>query len=281
MTRPTRPFRTTRPRTAGTTGTVPLPVRRAARARTAAVAGAATVLVAGLSGCGASAADDRHPERRSFALAGSTLTVDSDDTALEIVAADGRPSGKIQVTRWFQGRVAIGSDPEVTWSMKDDRLVLRLKCSGIVADCAARHRVEVPRGIAVKVDNDTGSVRASGFRHPLTIRSGDGSVRVTDTSGPVDLRTGDGSLRAEVASRTVRTRSGDGSVHLTLSTVPDRVESRSGDGSLTIELPRAAYRVDTRTGDGAERVSVPRDDASAHVVTARTGDGSLTVRTVN
>lgn len=249
--------------------------------RPLALAGAAVVLVAGLSACGASAAEDDDPDHRSFDLPGTTLTIDSDDSALEIVAADDTPSGKIEVTRWFRGTVAIGTDPEVTWSMDGDRLVLREKCSGIVADCSTKHRIEVPRGVAVKVEDKDGSVRARGFRDALSIRTTDGSVRVTDSSGPLELRTGDGSVRAEVSSRTVRARTGDGSVHLELGVVPDLVESRTGDGSLTIDLPRAGYRVDAGTGDGAEDVSVPRDDSSSHRVTARTGDGKLTVRTAN
>lgn len=259
----------------------PARTSRPVRARALALAGAAVVLGAALSACGASAADDDEPEHRAFDLPGASLTVDSDDSALEIVASDEQPEGEIAVTRWFQGTVAIGSDPKVTWSMDGDRLVLREKCSGFVADCATKHRIAVPWGLAVTVEDKDGSVRAEGFRDALKIRTTDGSVRVTDTSGPLELRTGDGSVRAEVSSRSVRTQSGDGSVHLTLSAVPDRVDSRSGDGSLTIELPRGAYRVDASTGDGAEDVSVPRDDSSAHEVTARTGDGKLTVRTAN
>ncbi|CAL9576763.1 DUF4097 family beta strand repeat-containing protein [Streptomyces sp. Tu 3180] len=269
-------------RTAGTHRTVgPTHGGRTARTRALALAGAAVVLVAGLSACGASAGDDDDPDRRSFGLPGRTLTIDSDDSALEIVAADGHPTGEIRVTRWFRGTVAIGEDPEVTWSMDGDRLVLREKCSGVVANCSARHRIEVPRGVAVEVEEKDGSVRARGFRDALSIRTTDGSIRVTDSTGPLELRAGDGSVRAEVASRTVRARTDDGSVRLQLEAVPDLVESRSGDGSLTIDLPRAAYRVDTETGDGAEDVSVPRDDSSSHVVTARTGDGELTVRTAN
>ncbi|MGV4885559.1 hypothetical protein ACSR0Z_02905 [Streptomyces viridosporus] len=271
-------------RTAGTApaGTAPAGgPGRTARTRALALAGAAVVLVAALSACGASAADDDDPDRRSFALPGGTLTIDSDDSALEIVAADGHPPGEVRVTRWFRGTVALGRDPEVTWSLDGDRLVLRVRCSGVVADCSARHRVQVPRGITVKVEEEDGSVRARGFRDALSIRTTDGSIHVTDSTGPLELRSGDGSVRAEVASRTVRTRTGDGSAHLQLEAVPDLVESRSGDGSLTIDLPRAAYRVDTATGDGAEDVSVPRDDSSPHLVTARTGDGKLTVRTTN
>ncbi|GAA2393697.1 DUF4097 family beta strand repeat-containing protein [Streptomyces coeruleofuscus] len=278
-------------RTTGSTRPVP--------ARAVAVAGAVVVLVAGLGACGASAGDDKEPDRRSFDLRSRTLTVDSDDSALEIVAAEKNPAGRIEVTRWFQGSVVVGEEPKVTWSMRDDRLVLRLKCSGVVADCSAKHRIEVPRGVTVKVRDGDGSVRARGFRDPLSIRTGDGSVRVTDTTGPLELRTGDGSIRvsdttgplrmrtgdgsirANVSSRDVRTHTGDGSVRLELGSLPDRVESRSGDGSVTIAVPKAAYNVTTETGDGGVDVSVPRDESSSHVVSAHTGDGKVTVRTAN
>ncbi|GAA3821443.1 DUF4097 family beta strand repeat-containing protein [Streptomyces coacervatus] len=254
---------------------------RPVTARTALAAGAVVVLVGAVTACGASAGDDKDPDHRSFALKGHTLTVDSDDSALEIVAADGNPAGKVEVTRWWQGSVAIGKDPKVTWSMKDDRLTLRMKCSGVVADCSAKHRIEVPRGVTVKVEDGDGSVRARGFEDALSIRTGDGSVHVTDSTGPLELHTGDGSVRAEVSSRRVRAETGDGSVHLELGAVPDLVDSRSHDGSVTIALPKATYRVTTRTGDGSVDVSVPRSDSSSHVVSARTGDGKVTLRTAN
>ncbi|MER5510259.1 DUF4097 family beta strand repeat-containing protein [Streptomyces sp. NPDC002766] len=255
-------------------------VGRSSGARVA-LAVVAVVLVGGVSACGASAGDDKDPDHRTFTLPGRTLTVDSDDSALEIVAADGNAVGKVAVTRWFQGKVAIGSGPKVTWSMHGDRLVLRVRCSGVVADCSARHRIEVPRGVAVKVRDGDGSVRARGFRDALSISTGDGSVRVGDCTGPLDVHTGDGSVRAEVDSRTVRAESGDGSVHLELGAVPDLVDSRSGDGSVTISLPRSTYRVAARTGDGSVHVSVPRDDSSSHVVRARSDDGEVTLRTAN
>ncbi|WP_217206093.1 DUF4097 family beta strand repeat-containing protein [Streptomyces sp. AC550_RSS872] len=255
---------------------------RTVAVRAVAAVGAVVALVGGLAACGASAGDDKEPEHRSFALEGRTLTVDSDDSALEIVAADGNKAGTVEVTRWFQGSVAIGSAPKVTWSMEDDRLVLREKCSGMIANCSTKHRIKVPHGITVKVQDGDGSVRARGFRDALSVRTGDGSVRVTDSSGPLDLRTGDGSVRVlDVSSRTVKARTGDGSIRLELGTVPDLVETRSGDGSVTVELPRSTYDVTTETGDGAVDVSVPRDNTSPHEVSARTGDGKVTVRTAN
>ncbi|WP_073951914.1 DUF4097 family beta strand repeat-containing protein [Streptomyces kebangsaanensis] len=253
---------------------------RTVPARVAALGGAVVVLLATVTGCGGSAEDDKDPEHRTFALRGHTLTVDSGDSALEIVAADAYEAGSVRVTRWFKGSVLVGQDPRVTWEMKDDdRLVLRMKCSGFVADCSAKHRVEVPRGIAVKVEADDGSVRARGFRDALSIRTDDGSVHVTDTTGPLELRADDGSVRAEVSSRRVRAGTDDGSVRLELGAVPDRVDASSGDGSVGITLPHAAYRVTARSGDGSVDVSVPRDDSSPHVVSATTDDGSITVRT--
>jgi hypothetical protein len=256
------------------------PLARAVRG----VAASAVVvgLCAGAVACGADAGDDDKPEHRSFALHGRTLTVDSDDSALELVVADSGEADQVEVTRWFKGRVVMGGEPKVTWDMKDDRLVLRMKCSGVVADCSARHRIEVPRGIAVKVEDGDGRVTASGFAAPLGIRTSDGSVRVTDSTGPLDLHSADGSISAVgVGSRRVRATTDDGSVHLELGSVPQLVESRTEDGSITIALPRETYRVTTKSDDGAVHVSVPRDAGSTHVVSARSGDGKVTVRTAN
>ncbi|GAA3811285.1 DUF4097 family beta strand repeat-containing protein [Streptomyces chiangmaiensis] len=245
--------------------------------RAVTVAGVVAVVAATAAACGNDAGDDQHPDHRSFALHGRTLTVDSDDSALEIVPADVH---RVEVTRWFRGTVVVGGDPRVTWAMKDDRLVLRLTCSGLVADCSARHRIEVPRGVAVKVEDGDGSVRAQGFEAPLTIRTQDGSVRVSDSTGPLTLDSGDGSVRATgVGSGRVHAATRDGSIHLELGTVPDLVESSSEDGSVTIALPHQTYRVTTRAEDGSVHVSVPRDPGSSHVIDARTRDGSVTVRT--
>lgn len=232
------------------------------------------------SGCGNSADEDKEPETRSFALDGRTLTVDSDDSALELVVGD---VDEVKVTRWFKASVAIGKDPEITWSMdKDDTLKLRVHCSGVVADCSAKHRIVVPRGVALTVKDQDGSVRATGFEEALDIRAADGSVRVQDVSGRLTLRTEDGSVHASgVDSRRVDVNTQDGSARLEFASVPDRVSARGQDGSLTIGLPDAKYRVTTGAQDGAVDVSVPRDNSSSHVVSAHTQDGKVTVRTAN
>ncbi|WP_263170753.1 DUF4097 domain-containing protein [Streptomyces sp. SCSIO ZS0520] len=259
--------------------------RRTSLVLTATGVAAATAL---LSGCGAQASSDKTPERRAFALQGKTLTIDSDDSALELVPAD---VDKVRVTRWFEGSVVLGGDPKVTWSMKDDRLSLHMKCSGVIADCAAKHRVEIPRDVAVKVSNSDGSVRAVGFRTSLSVKTSDGGIYVRDSTGALDLRSHDGSVRGEgIRSRQIKADTHDGSVDLGLRTVPDRVDAKSHDGSVTLGLPtrgagtgggKIAYRLDTGAHDGSVDVAVPRDDRSAHRVSAHSWDGKVTVRSAN
>ncbi|GHI08064.1 hypothetical protein AQI88_06920 [Streptomyces cellostaticus] len=238
-------------------------------------------LVAGVSACGADARDDKHPDHRSFALHGHTLTVDSDDAALEIVAAKGKKAGTVEVTRWFKGSVTVGSGPKVSWTFKDDRLVLRVHCSGLIADCSARYRVEVPHGAGVKVVDANGGVQAHGFTDPLSIHTDNGAVHVTDSTGPLDLRSDNGAVRADAASRRVRAGTSNGSVHLELGGVPDLVDATSDNGAVTVALPRTAYDVKAGSDNGQVSVSVPQDDRSPHTVTAHSSNGKVTVRTAN
>ncbi|MEV0445094.1 DUF4097 family beta strand repeat-containing protein [Streptomyces spectabilis] len=242
-----------------------------------------TAAVLGLvTACGASADDDKTPERRTFSLPGRTLTLDSDDSALDVVASDHVKD--VRVTRWFDGRTVLGGSPKVTWkqSAEGDKLTFRVKCSGVISNCSAKHRVVVPRGVAVTILNHDGQVTASGFRDPLKVRSADGSVTVRNTSGPLELHSTDGSVRTDkVTSKRVSADSQDGSVRLELDAVPDRVRARSKDGSVTVALPDARYRVDTESVDGGVDVSVPRADDSPHQVSVRSVDGNITVRAAN
>ncbi|MEW2154681.1 DUF4097 family beta strand repeat-containing protein [Streptomyces sp. NPDC007189] len=254
---------------------------RTASIRAAAMAVVTGVLAAAVTACGSSAADDKHPDHRAFTLHGRTLTVDSDDAALQIVAAQGNRAGTVQVTRWFKGRVVVGGDPKVSWSFHDDRLTLRMHCNGFIADCSAAYRIEVPRGIALDVIDSNGSVRARGFADPVGIRTSNGAVHVTDSTGPLRLRSGNGAVTARGGSRQVRAETSNGSVDLDLSGVPDSVRAHSSNGAVTITVPRADYRVHADSDNGKVAVSVPRSDHSPHSVTADTSNGRITVRTAN
>ncbi|WP_328538989.1 DUF4097 family beta strand repeat-containing protein [Streptomyces sp. NBC_00344] len=253
----------------------------AIRTRTILVAGAAAVAALALSGCGADPSD-APAEHKSFALSGKTLTVDSDNASIELVPADVKT---VEVTRRVDGWVFLGSGPHASWSMKNDKLTLRLKCDALASDCAARHQIKVPRGVTVVVQDDNGRITATGFTTPLKLRSDNGAVVVRDSAGALDLSSNNGSVNAEnVSSGSVTAGSDNGAVRLAFSKAPDRVKTVSDNGAVEIALPTGtglAYRVDTSSDHGRVKISVPRNDSSTHVVSARSGNGEVTVRSAN
>ncbi|MFD4987319.1 DUF4097 family beta strand repeat-containing protein [Streptomyces sp. NPDC058374] len=244
-------------------------------AATAAGAAALALLTAGCAG-DASADGGAEPEHKSFALPGRTLTVDSDDSRIELVVGDG---DEVRVTRWFTGRAVLGSTPRADWTVEGDELRLRVTCSGLITTCDAKHRVEVPADVAVTLRTQDGSVTAKGFSTPLTLHGSDARLTVENVSGPLDLRSTDGAITARsVSSPTVRARTEDGSLLLSMAEAPERIDAGSKDGSVTVELPEAAYRVRTAVQDGRANVSVLEDPSSSRVVSVTAEDGNVTVR---
>ena len=211
-----------------------------------------------------------------------TLTTRTDDSAVELVPADVK---SVEVTRHVDGWVFMGSGPHASWSMENDTLSLKVKCSAVISSCAARHQIKVPRGVAVVLKDDNGSVTATGFDTPLKLRSDNGKVTVRDSSGALDLNSDNGTIDADgISSRQITADSSNGEVRLSLTAAPDRVETDSNNGSIEIALPQKpglAYKVRTRTNNGSTKVGVPTDDASRHTVTAHSDNGRITVRSVN
>ncbi|PWI43182.1 DUF4097 family beta strand repeat-containing protein [Streptomyces sp. ICBB 8177] len=248
------------------------------RAHAAGLLALATCAALAVSGCSSSSGDS-DPQHKDFALAGTSLTIDSDDSALDVRPADVKD---VQVTRWFSAHTLVGSKPSVSWAMDGSTLRLRLHCSGIVADCSVRHQILVPRGVAVTVKDGNGAVTASGFSRPLCITSGNGAVDVSGSTGTLTLDSGNGRIVASgVRSKQVRAGTSNGQVRIDFAAVPDRVSTSTSDGPVTIGLPRASYAVTATSDNGHASVSVPQDSSSGHVVTAHSSNGSITVRTAS
>ncbi|HET6861233.1 MAG TPA: DUF4097 family beta strand repeat-containing protein [Streptomyces sp.] len=251
----------------------------ALRTRTLTAVGGVVVAMVALSGCGGDDAKDAPAENRSFPFSGDALTVDADNSALELVPADVKD---VEVTRRADGWVFLGEGPKSSWELKDGKLVLRQKCDAIASDCDAWHRIKVPRGVAVTVVNDNGSVKATGFDTALKLRSDNGEVRVDDSSGALELKSDNGRVVAQgISAKKVTADSENGAVRLGFTAVPDLVDTSSDNGGIVIDLPRTAYAVTTRSDNGDVKVGVPRDDSSTHVVKARSDNGEVTLRSAN
>ncbi|MFB6954776.1 DUF4097 family beta strand repeat-containing protein [Streptomyces niveus] len=255
--------------------------RRTRRARTLAAASGAVLAVVAVGGCGSADAGEAPVEKRSFAFSGKTLTIASGNSSIDLVPADVKD---IEVTRQVDGWVLFGSGPDAVWKLDEDTLTLKVKCEAVVNNCESRHKVKVPRGMAVTVENDNGSVRAEGFDTDLRLRSDNGSVQVRDSSGKLDLSSDNGKVTTDgISSKSVHARSDNGAVRLKLASVPDTVDTFSNNGSVTIDLPASGttYAVTAKSRNGSVDVDVPTDGKSGHVVKARSDNGKVTVRSAN
>lgn len=239
------------------------------------------MLVLALSGCGSTDAEGAAAEHKSFAFSGKALTIEAENMTLDVVPADVK---QVEVTRRVDGWVFLGSGPDPVWRMEGDKLTLRVQCDALISDCAARHQVKVPRGVALTVDAANGKVTASGFDTRLALASDNGGVVVRDSSGPLDLKSDNGSILTERYSGTsVIARSDNGRIKLGFDKAPVLVDTVSDNGGITIDLPagEVPYSVSAEADNGDVSVRVPRSDSSPHRVKAYSDNGEVTVRSAN
>ncbi|WP_338496632.1 DUF4097 family beta strand repeat-containing protein [Streptomyces sp. SJL17-4] len=242
--------------------------------------GGALVASLALVGCGSADVGEAPVERKTFAFDGDALTVDSDDSELVITAAD---IDDVRVERQVDGWVFMGSGPEPEWKLVDGKLTLRVDCDGVASDCDAVHRIQVPRDVAVTVENDNGRVTAEGFATPMKVRSDNGDVRVRKAGGALDLGTDNGDVAVEAGATApeVVARSDNGDVRITLGTVPRHVDVVTDNGDVHVSVPTAEYEVTGASDNGDVRIDVPRRDKSEHTVNVRSDNGDVSVLTAN
>ncbi|OLT34266.1 hypothetical protein BJF79_33575 [Actinomadura sp. CNU-125] len=116
---------------------------------------AAVVLAAGLSGGCVAKAGNAEPESRTFPFAGSTLNVKANDVPTDLVPADRKD---VKVTRWFDDKSPWS---DARWRLADGVLDIAASCS-VIANCDAKFRVEVPRGVRVLRDGEPTDLRGTG-----------------------------------------------------------------------------------------------------------------------
>lgn len=173
-------------------------------------------------------------------------------------------------------------------------------------------RLLVPHSANLDLSSGDGGVTVDDVAGTIRISTGDGSIQARRLSGSVELRTGDGQVTAELTEGSLQAHTGDGSITargrfqgLNLETgdgqVDVRVEEgsamqrswsvRTADGSVWLALPASfAADLDVLTRDGhidSDFPGNPQRDRSrfqarlnngTHLLTIRTGDGSITIR---
>ncbi|WP_157530202.1 DUF4097 family beta strand repeat-containing protein [Microtetraspora niveoalba] len=149
-----------------------------------------------------------------------------------------------------------GDKPRDGHRVNGDTLTLEYDCNR----CGIDYRVEVPRGLDVKIDTGAGDI---------TLRS---------LGGPLDLSTGTGDVDATgLASRKVSVETGTGEVKLKFATAPDDVRAEAGTGGTTVWLPAESYDVTAETALGERKIDVDHDPSASRKVRLTSGVGAVNV----
>ena len=111
--------------------------------------------------------------------------------------------------------------------------------------------IVLPRGVALDIDDGSGSIVISGTRASIRLEDGSGSVKISEAAS-VDIRDGAGSIRITDATGDVRIRDGAGSI--TVEGAGGDVQVEDGSGSIQVREVAGDFRV-TDDGSGSVRFS--------------------------
>jgi DUF4097 and DUF4098 domain-containing protein YvlB len=138
----------------------------------------------------------------------------------------------------------------------------------------------LPPGTAVTINDSVGNLRLAAVTGPVTAHTNTGRIDLRSLSGTVRVTDHTGSVKGSgVSSATAALATDVGGIDVTFSAAPATLSATSSVGSITLRFPRGvSYAVDAGTTVGSTHVTVPQASTSAHIVTAHTKTGSVTIQ---
>lgn len=220
-----------------------------------------------LVGCGSSL-DEAAPEKRTFQLDGTTLSITTDNGAVELETGDVE---EVEVTRWFGGDADQG-----TWALEGNTLIFDSGC-GLLRTCDARYLVVVPEDVTVDIEGENSPVTARNLSRPLSIRTQNGEVTVIGSTGDLDLHTDNAAQHISAsAAATLTSRTANGDVDITLDEPPTDLTASADNGRIDITVPGdVAYDVEIETDNGHIDNGLDIDPGSPHRIRVETDNGDV------
>lgn len=230
----------------------------------------------------------------AFALIGCSVSVgalqhrsDSYSVAARVrILVVNAQAGGVNVTGGGSGAVSVtehvtfeGTAPTTAHRVAAGMLVLNSKCPALET-CGVSYDITVPRGTAVRVQDNAGTIRLESLSGPIMAHTDAGDIDLRSVSGPIAASANAGSiLGLDLSSSHATLRLSAGDLDATFSSAPASITATAAVGSVTLRLPgNVSYAVNATATVGTIHVSVTRDQASTHVITAATGTGSITIQ---
>jgi len=235
----------------------------------------ATVAWSGFSVVGTLARASEHHAAR-YSWHGGEISVHTTSGSIRIEPGAGRHI-EVAYTEHYGLR-----KPTVTATETGHGLQLTARCTGglLANNCSTNYTVTVPALARLDLHSGDGGVQLTGTSGAATIDTGDGGVSLDNVSGDITAHTGDGGITGtQVRSRMVQASTGDGGIGIDWQVAPVTVVATTGDGGIDLVVPAGSgpYRTSTSTGDGGVTVTVPTSAAATAAITARSGDGGITI----
>jgi DUF4097 and DUF4098 domain-containing protein YvlB len=140
-------------------------------------------------------------------------------------------------------------------------------------NCDLSYEIRVPRGVQIKVDDDSGDVHVTGTDGLIYISSASGDVRLTDDTGPVNVDESSGDVKLTDVTGAARVKSSSGGIDASGLTNDVDFYAASGDVDAKFASFNGVSTVRMRTASGSVTLEVPRSFGAR--ITASTDSGSL------
>jgi len=166
--------------------------------------------------------------------------------------------------------------------IEGDRYLVSSSCKGGPAShfCEVDYRIEVPEGLAVRVDADDADVTVRDLRGRVDVRTSNRVVRADSLSGEVSLESSnDDVLASGMGPGAVRIVTSNARVEAAFSEPPERVEIETSNDDVDVVVPDTVdfYAVDLETSNGTPRAEIRTDPTSDRVLAVRTSNGDVRV----
>jgi DUF4097 and DUF4098 domain-containing protein YvlB len=215
-------------------------------------------LAAVSAGCGLAGPLDEASASYDVTDKVAALQVQTDSGTVEVVESDRQGIHVTEQLSWRKNK------PEPSHAVQGDTLVLKFKCAttwGLgSATCDVSYKVEVPKGLRVKVHSDSGT---------LTLKNLSGGLDAASDSGTIEA-TG-------LAGRQVVTKTDSGDVTLAFTGQPDKVATVTDSGTTVVRVPAGPYKIVAKTDSGNKKIETSSDAAAQRSIELVSDSGDLEV----
>jgi hypothetical protein len=217
-------------------------------------------LAAVSSGCGLDGPLDQHTASYDVTGKVAALQVEVDEGTVEVVESDRQGIHVTEQLTWRKNR------PVTSHKVQGDALVLAYECHGtwglgaVGTACDVSYKVEVPKGLRVKVSSDSGN---------LTLKDLSGGLEATSDSGSIEA--------SGLAVKRAVTKTDSGDMTLAFAGQPDKIVTSTDSGATAIRVPTGPYKIVAKTDSGGKNIEAASDSSAPRSIELASESGDLEV----